>query len=92
MINKIMKITGILLGMIGTLILILVVIAIVSDNGKIMLPVNHKIAFSQDEAIFTDLLSVQGNEVINQSGETVILKGVMAHDPDRLNKEKAIKC
>ncbi len=86
MLKKILKAAGIaLLALIG-LIAALVIFIIVSPNGKIVLPVEHKPAYTHPEmASFPGRLSADGNRLVDPSGQTVFLRGVMPQGPAELH-------
>jgi hypothetical protein len=88
--KKIIKIISIFCGSIIGLFVLLVILDSTFGNGhgKVLLPVKHKEVF-QNSSIsnFPGRLSVKGKEILNASGQPVVLKGLMAPDPQKLDLE-----
>lgn len=88
--KKILKIILITIGsIIGLFILMVFLDSLIGkEKGKLLLPVEHKEVFNNDNlSQFPSRLSVKGNHIIDSSGETVLLKGLMAPDPQKLDYE-----
>jgi len=79
---------------IKTIILLILLFFCVGFNysNKLMLMLkNHELFVHQKISSFLSPLSVKGNKIVNIHGEAVILKGVMAPDPARLNQRGLFK-
>lgn len=84
--KKILKVLRIILLSLLGLITALALFIVLSPNGKITLPVEHKPAYSHENmAAFPDGLKTDGNQLVNLSGEPVFLRGVMPQGPSRLH-------
>lgn len=62
---------------------------IASRTGRlsIMLPIDHKVEFQNEKsARFPINLKVNGNQILDEDGKVIILKGVMPPDPAVLNR------
>jgi aryl-phospho-beta-D-glucosidase BglC (GH1 family) len=90
MMRKVFKIISIVIGSIAGLLLLLIFIGNTfgKGTGKVLLPVEHKEVFQNDNmSKFPGRLTVKENKIIDSSGRTVILKGLMAPDPQKLDFE-----
>ncbi len=68
------------------LIVVLSILAIVSPQGRIMLPVQHKAQFEHSGlAGFPGPLRASSNRLVDARGASVRLHGVMPADPARLD-------
>lgn len=86
MVKKILKGLGIILLALIGLIAAVVIFIVISPNGKIVLPVEHTPAYSHASiSTFPGRLSAEGNRLVNPSGETVFLRGLMPQEPSRLH-------
>lgn len=84
--KKVFKIFSISFGVLVCLLGIIIVIAITSDNGKILLPVKHKKVFEITSIKNLPLkLQVRENKIIDENEEIIILKGIMPQDPAQLH-------
>jgi hypothetical protein len=84
MLRRIVKIVGIVLGVLALLIAVLVVVVIVSPNGRLVLPVEHKPQFEPTAGAEVSL-RVRGNELVDAEGHVVRLRGLMPRDPASLD-------
>lgn len=88
MIRKTLKWLGIVLGVLVALIAILIVFVVVSDQGKLNLPVRRTEAFEHDAIdTFPSMLHTEGNELVNAEGESIRLRGLMPIDPAEIHKQ-----
>jgi hypothetical protein len=86
MVRKILKWIGIAAGVLIGLIGALLILVVVSGQGKLRLPVRHTEVFEHPRiAEFPSLLRVEGNQLVNEEGETVRLRGLMPIDPSDLH-------
>lgn len=86
MLKKILKGFGIALLSLGGLIAALVVFIVLSPNGKITLPVEHRPSYSHENmSAFPGRLSAEGSRLVDPQGETVYLRGLMPQEPSRLH-------
>ncbi len=91
MFRKIIKIAGLtILGLVALLIVTVAILALTKpENFRVQLPLEHKTAFVvPDDASYPAALHVEGNRLVDASGQTVRLRGVMIPDPYRLDGEK----
>lgn len=89
---RIVKIFGIVVGAIVLFAAILVVMAIVSRHGRVMLPVKHKDQFEHPAmGGFPAELHVEGNQLVTGAGATVRLRGLMPADPAKLDADSRFK-
>jgi hypothetical protein len=87
-IRRILKGLSIFLVVIVFLFAILVLVAIRSEHGKILVPVKHTSRFESDNiSFFPTRLQAQGNQIINAVGTPVLLKGLMPPDPAKLHSK-----
>lgn len=89
--NKVFKIFSIMIGcMLSSIILLLVILNLsgMNEPPKQLPPIKHTKSF-QSKAIsgFSGRLKVMGNRIVNTDGEAVILKGLMAPDPQKIDYE-----
>lgn len=91
---KILKIAGVVLSVTFLIILLLVLLAVLSPNARIVLPVTHRPQFdpsrynSADSSNnFPGALRTKGREIVGPEGTPVKLLGLMAPDPARLDSE-----
>lgn len=96
--RKFLKITGIVLGGLVGLIAILAVLIIVSDNGRLVLPVKHLDRFEASRyplpvgmAEPSGPLQIKGNQILDPQGVPVLLQGLMPPDPARLDARGKFK-
>ncbi|MCX7773167.1 MAG: glycoside hydrolase family 5 protein [Clostridia bacterium] len=86
--KKGLKVLLILLGCIILFNIVLLVLSPFSDRITVRTPIAHKNDFSMAGLKMLPALRTEGNRIINEKGEVVLLRGVMAPDPDRLNERK----
>ena len=68
------------------IITFIILTAVFSENGKILLPVKHKEVFILDNTTNYPLsVKVKENRIINSNGKSIIFKGLMPADPARLH-------
>lgn len=90
--RKILKICGITLGIIFSLIILLAIVIEISPRGRIVLPVKHRPQFDasiytspEGSAGFPAPLQAHGNQIVTLDGTPVRLRGLMPPDPARLD-------
>lgn len=90
--RKIFKIIGITLGALLLLVIVLAVVIVISPNGRLVLPVEHRPEFdaslyaSADRVPeFPPPLQAEGNRLLTPDGTPVRLRGMMPSDPARLD-------
>jgi len=69
------------------LLLLIGLCLVVARSGHLSFtpPVAHKDSFSANTASYPSRLKVSGNRLVDASGQTVLLKGLMPPDPSQLN-------
>lgn len=86
MIKRKLKVLFTTLGILIILIISLLIFIYYSENGKIVLPVKHKLLFTSEKIQdFPEMLQTDGNIIIDKSGKTITLKGVNIIGPDKLH-------
>ena len=86
--KKILKVFLYILVSFVLLVLALVAIVYFSENGKIMLPVKQKDSFQNDNLDdFPPMLFVEGNKILQPSGDVIELRGLMPPDPVKLHSK-----
>ena len=72
---------------------IAVLFALAAGSGKLSLPVAKKDHFEMPDSgtAFAQKLHVNGKELVNEDGEAVILRGVMAPELNKLDQEKKFR-
>lgn len=84
--KKILKIFLIIIGSIIGLLLILIAFLRAFEEGKQQPPVEKKEVFeSANLSIYPSELSVQGNDIVNADDKKIMLKGIMAPDPQKID-------
>jgi hypothetical protein len=90
--RKILKISGITLGIIFSLIILLAIVIEISPRGRIVLPVKHRPQFDASiynspggSAAFPAPLQAHGNQLLTPDGTPVRLRGLMPPDPALLD-------
>lgn len=84
--KKILKIIIITISILIILLISLIIFIYFSENRKIILPVKHKILFTNEKINgFPEELQIEGNKIINKSGNVVTLKGVNIISPGKLH-------
>lgn len=86
--KKILKVFLYMLISFIILLLALGTIIYFSENGRIMLPVKQKEAFQNvnlDD--FPPMLYVEGNKILQPSGDVIVLRGLMPPDPVKLHSK-----
>ncbi len=87
--HRVLKLVGIILGVILLLVAAVVVLALTSGNLRIHLPVEQTEYFEHEGlASFPAALHVEGNKLVTASGEAVRLRGLMPGEPYELEGEK----
>lgn len=87
--KKLIKIFIIVLGIFIVFIVGLILRALSSKQGRIILPVKHKNSYQNENlSQFPSRLHVQGNEILNANNERIVFKGIMAPDPQKLDFKK----
>jgi len=88
MLKKIIKWVSISIVIVLLIFAILILIAIKSPNGRLLLPVERKLQYEHpDLSNFPSMLQAQGNRIVNNDGDTIHLHGVMPSDPARLDSQ-----
>lgn len=72
----------------GICILIVLGASFVLNSGNLILPVEKKEAFvAESYESYPTRLSVSGNKILDESKKEVVLKGLMAPDPQKIHSE-----
>ncbi|QTA37905.1 glycoside hydrolase family 5 protein [Thermosipho ferrireducens] len=80
------------LGILITLLVMLVLFVIFSENGKLLFPVKRKGVFYNERIeTFPSFLSVKGSQILDANGKIVIFRGLMPPDPARLHSRNMFK-
>lgn len=87
--KRVLKITGMaFLGLVGICILLNIVLFLSGGRFSFTPPVKHKAAFAaQDLSQFPGRLQARGNQIVDESGQAVVLRGLMPPDPARLRSD-----
>lgn len=87
--KRVWKITGMaFLGLVGICLLLNIVLFLSGGRFSFTPPVKHKAAFAaQDLSQFPGRLQARGNQIVDQSGQAVVLRGLMPPDPARLRSD-----
>lgn len=92
MLKKLLKGLSIFIGIVASLLIILILVIVYSENGKILLPVKHREIFNNDNiSTFPTKLHAKGNQIVNANGEIVVLRGLMPADPAKLHSKNKFK-
>jgi len=84
--KKVLKGLGIAFLVVVGLIAALVLFIVISPNGKISLPLEHKAAYENEKiASFPQPLKAEGGHLVNSSGEKFYLRGLMPQEPSKLH-------
>ncbi len=84
--SKVVKVFLIILALFFIALIVILIIAKISENGKILSPVKHKELFIlENEVEYPAILKTEGNQIINSEGKAILFKGIMPADPARLH-------
>lgn len=90
--KKWLKRIGIVIGIIvGAFVLLFVGLIVVESlfgEGNLIVPVEKKPIFSEDASGYPSMLTAQGTGFVNAEGEQIVLHGIMAPDPQKIDQEK----
>lgn len=90
--RRFLKWLGIALGILMLGILILMIVVLTSDRGRIRLPVRRTETFEHPAlGTFPSPLHVEGNRLVDEAGRPVRLRGLMPIDPAVLHAENRFR-